>query len=361
MDKSIIKIQRLFRIKSINNKFTLFENYNIYNNLDITFDDYTNIIKNKKVLYNVKNIVNNISKLCDIELNVIPQIILTGFLIKNYPNEILGIYKDRHPIDNALLEWSQKLVKIFKKTDKFNDFKLLANYLNNYKNIFNNWKFVDKNRTIQNIIVSYYNRRKHLESIDREEMDENVKKNVIDTLEIENVKLLSSIKLIDSNFDIENLIINYENIYNEIKKNMSKIFTTITSSFKKAYYDYLYEEFKNDNNQVIYDLILETNKRIILLSPEKYKSSIRAKFNSYNYNETLLNKDIIAFHNYFKFLFDSIINLSAEEDDDINISTFNNNLGKLKDINNYNIIIPHCLIDANSKIDKIFNLISNLI
>jgi hypothetical protein len=361
MDKSIIKIQRLFRINNINKKFILFEEYNIYNNFDMTFDNYTNIIRNKKVLHLTKTILNNISKLCNIELNIIPQIILTGFLIKNYPNEILGIYKDRHPIDNALLDWSKKLVKIFKKTDKMNDFKLLANYLINYKDIFNNWKFVDKNRTIQNIIVSYYNRRKHLESINGEKMDENVKKNVIETLETENIKLLSSVKLIDSEFDIENLIINYEDIYNEIKKNMSKIFTTITSSFKKAYYDYLYEEFKNDNNQVIYDLILETNKRIILLSPENYKSSIRAKFGSYNYHEILLNKDIIAIHNYFKFIFDSIINLSAEEDDDINISTFNDNLSKLKDINNYNVIIPHCLIDANSKIDKIFNLISNLI
>jgi hypothetical protein len=361
MDKSIIKIQRLFRIKNINNKFALFEDYNIYNNFDMTFDDYTTIIRNKKVLMIIKIILNNISKLCNIELNIIPQIILTGFLIKNYPDEILGIYKDRHPIDNVLFDWSKTLVKIFKKKEKFNDFKLLANYLNNYKDIFNNWKFIDKNRTIQNIIVSYYNRRKHLESINIEKMNNDVKKNVINVLETENIKLLSSIKLIDKDFDIENLIINYENIYNEIKKNMSKIFTTINGSFKKAYYDYLYEEFKNNNNQVIYDLILETNKRIILLAPDKYKSSIRTKFNSYNYNDMLLSKNNKGFYYYLKFLFDSIINLSAEEDDDVNINTFNNNLNKLQDINNYYIIVPHCLIDANIKIDKIFNLISNLV
>lgn len=361
MEKNIIKIQRFIRIKKLNDLFNLFEKNNLYKSIDISFDEFTKIITSKKTLCVVDEIINNLSKLSQKKINIKPQIILTGFLVRNFPNDIIGKYKDRHPIDTVLLEWCTKLVKVFKKSNKYNDYNLLSTFIINYNEIFINWKNIDKNRTIQNIIVSYYNRMEHLEKLSEEEMNNDAKDEIKKTLEDETKNLLTNILLIDPEFDIKYLKSNYKKIYDDIKNNMSKIYNAISVSFKKAYLDYLVENFKDGNNEIIYNLILETNKRIVTLAPERYKNSIKLKFESFNYNNMLIYEELYTFINYFKFLFDTIINLSSSDSDNIHI--FNeliNKINQTKD-DNYYYIIPLSLIESNNKIDEIFHQISLLI
>ena len=189
----------------------------------LDFNIYTRKMRNRDILKNVSNIINKLQILLQKEIIIRPQYILTAFLIKNFNEDILGPLKNRHPSDTYMFEWSIKLVQIFCKTDNnYNDCKLLLAYLENYKTIFENWKNIDKNRTIQNIIVSYYHRREHLDKIENEQMNEEQKDKIMDQLLIECNDLLENIIVIDKDFDIENLQSNYKEIYMEIQKSMKK-------------------------------------------------------------------------------------------------------------------------------------------
>ena len=62
---------------------------------------------------------------------------LTGYLIKNFSEELLG--KEQHPMDKGIYDWSQELVK---RLDEINDTKEVDKLwllLNNYQIIFSQW------------------------------------------------------------------------------------------------------------------------------------------------------------------------------------------------------------------------------
>ena len=64
---------------------------------------------------NVNQIIFALNRLCNTSFKISPRIILTGFLINNYTEDIIGPIQDRHPIDHFIIDWSNKLVSIFKK------------------------------------------------------------------------------------------------------------------------------------------------------------------------------------------------------------------------------------------------------
>lgn len=362
MEMNIIKIQRFYRIFKVNENIKIFNKYDLKCPTKKTFNEYTKIMRNKNVINSVNFILNRLNNLFEKKINIKPQYILTAFLIKNFNEDILGPINNRHPSDVYIYQWSVKLVQIFtKENNTLNECKLLHIYLNNYNSVFENWKEVDKSRTIQNIIVSYYHRQEHLNYIKNEEMNNEQKSNIINELEQESYNLLISIKQIDKEFDIENLKHNYKEIYEKIQTSMNKIYGSISREFKKAYLEILIDEFKNDNNSIIYKLIIETNNRILTLSPKKYKSSIMDKLNSYNYTDILLNKSIVI-KEYFEFIIDTLIVLSAPKDDINNTQwklELNYIIGQIE--KNYTKIIPTLLIEINNKIDYIFNQINNLL
>lgn len=364
--KNIIKIQRYYRIYKLSKLFENFEKYDMCKN-DISFNEYTIKMRNKKIQNSINQIIFALNRLCNTSFKISPRIILTGFLINNYTEDIIGSIQDRHPIDHFIIDWSKKLVSVFKEEDKYYQYLLLVKYLNNYVEAFENWKQVDKNRTIQNIIISYGNRMDHIEYIKNnnsniEDNDESIKEMML-TLEKESNELLYSIILIDSTFDINNLKSNYKEIIKQIKDSMEKIFTDISYNFKNAYLDILIEEFKNDNNNIILNLINETNERILLITPREYINSIKTKLKSYNYTEYLLEENYTELNEYLYFLIDTVVVYSAPEDNDEMNDWANGIIDWLNyesDID-YKTLIPSLLIEINSKIDNLIYKINKLI
>lgn len=362
MEKNIIKIQRFYRIYKLSKLFDEFEKYNM-SRKNIGFEEYTKKMNQKNIIYNVNQIILTLNKLCDTSFKIYPRIILTAFLINNYSNDVIGHLKDRHPIDNFIIDWSKKLVKIFKLENNYYENILLIKYLNNYVDVFNNWKNIDKNRTIQNIIISFGNRMEHLEYVKKEELEDEAKQHIISSLTSECDSLLKSVKIIDNDFDVDNLKVNYKEIIIKIKESMEQIFYDLSYNFKNAYLDILIEEFSNDNNSVIINLINETNDRILLLTPKEYIDSIRTKFNSYDYTDYLLEDNYSKLNEYFIFLIDTVAIYSAPEDLE------ENTLWKVDMINwlnsdtdiDYKVVIPSLLLEINTKIDLLIYKIKNII
>ena len=177
--------------------------------------------------------------------------------------------------------------------------------------------------------------------------------------EIENIE--KNILIIDKDFDLDYLQDNYKLINNQIQKGLEEVMNSISTNFKKSYLDILISESNNDNYQIILNFILETNDRILELTPEKFKNSIEQKLNQYNYLELLLFKDWSKeINNYLEFIIDTVIVYSPPEDDKINIE--------------WNIIRRHrffekqfneglscILLEINPKIDVIYHKLLNLI
>ena len=95
---------------------------------------------------------------------------LSGYLINYYADELLDKPNDRHPVDKGILEWSQELIKLLEETEYTSilNVKRLGLFLNNFNIIFNQWKTMDKSRTIERIIVSYNNRSEHIDVIKKD-------------------------------------------------------------------------------------------------------------------------------------------------------------------------------------------------
>jgi hypothetical protein len=362
MNNHIIKIQRYYRTHLIKRKLYILKQYNLKNKNEIIFDNFTKIIRGVDIIKATKNVINIFNSIYKPIINITPHVILTAYLINNFPIELLGTMKDRHPIDIQLLEWSNKLIDFLDNYENstFIDFKKIHNYMNNYKIIFDYWKEIDKNRTIQNIIVSYYNRMKHLEYIKNEELEPNQKEIIINTLVKESNDLLKQIMYIDPVFNIEYIQQNYELVYDNIKKGMEQILHTVSKSFKVSYLEMLIEEFGKSNRKIIFDLILETNQRIGDIAPEKFKASIIKKFHTYHYTKLLLKDNWSEeLNDYLAFTVDTVTIFSAPEDDKDNIK-WKSDMKTLTS-SDFLVSLPIILVEINNKIDKLYSIFNKII
>lgn len=367
MENSIIKIQRFYRQNRLNN---LFKNYLKYVSKETKyyeFKDYCILLKKRELINIVNDIIITMSKLTGIEINVNPRVLLVSNLICNFPDELIGGVKDRHPVDILIYDWSKKLVEIFNANENIYKYKLLSNYINNFNLIFNDWKKHDKNRTIQNIIVSFHNRKTHIEKLEKEELNMEQKIKIINSLNNECKELIKSIQLIDPSFDVEYLKVNHKLIYENFTQSIIKIYSSISSNYKKAYNDIIIQEFKDGNSEIIIKLINDTNDRILNLCNDNVKSRIEEKIKDYvshtNLNRIFINGDYSELINYFKFIIDTVIVFSSVEEDHDNLiwkEEWTNRLN-LSFSDNYYQVIPSLLIEINSKIDIIIDKINYLI
>ena len=191
-------------------------------------------------------------------------------------------------------------------------------------------------------------------------MNEEQKNKVKDMLNNECRVLLSQIKIIDSNFDIEYLKNNYKELYLNIEKIMSEVYNNISINFKKAFIEtYKNDLIKNEFNNII-KFIHETNERLMLITPKKIKISVKNKLSTYNFVSIIQNNywnDDIK--NYLSFLIDSIIIYSCKEDDENN-KKWKNDMNILMSLN-YKENFPLILLEINNKIDIIIEQIKKLI
>jgi hypothetical protein len=311
------------------------------------FNKYKKIMTNKELINDVnilmkwlKNCINN-SRLH----NYNTKIFLTAIMIYNFPDGILGNTKERHPIDIILYDNINALINCIFNIMNYSDIKKLINHITIFEELFNEWKNMDMNRTIQNIIISYKHRQDHIKYIKNGNGDNNA----LATLNNECDIMLKNILSIDSTYNIDYVKNNYNEIYEAINITTHKIENKIKSNFHKAYIDYLVYEFSNNNDlNIIKNLIFETNERIILCVPVRIKNAIKNKLNKYNYNEILLENDWSDnFNDYFKFIIDTIICCDKKNIFDINII---NVLYQMVG-NNYHHTVPYILVHINMLID----------
>jgi hypothetical protein len=334
--RSIIIIQRYYRIYKINKIIKKIMKYKLF--IENDFNKYKKIMMNKELI----NDVNILMKWLKITTNT--KIFLTAIMIYNFSDGILGNIKDRHPIDIILLNNINALVNSMFDINTYQKLRNFINHIIIFEELFNEWKSMDVNRTIQNIIISYKHRQDHIKYINDNNINES-----IDVLNKECDIMLKTILNIDSTYNIDYVKNNYNEIYDAINITTHKMENEIKSNFMKAYIDYLFYEFSNNNDlNIIKNLILETNKRIILCVPNSIKNTIKNKLNQYNYDEMLLENDWSDnFNNYFKFIIDTVICCDKKNSCDINIvKSLYQMVG-----NNYHHNVSYILVHINMLID----------
>lgn len=353
----IRKVQRLYRknklIKENKNLIDLnlekegVKDFNSFTQY-IRKDDIKNAVKKYlKVFNNYKN-----------GLKINERILITAYMITFYPDELLGV--EKHQMDKSILEWSEEVVKRINLLEESKEIDKLWLLLNNYQVIFNQWKESDKSRMIESIIISYYNRCKHIEKINADKkisMEE--KKIIISELERMKVEVLGNVKFFDPNFDVENFKENYELIYEGLQKSYEEISGQIANTMKKAYFDMLKEELSTGNVLPIAEVMTEISKRILILVPEKRRESFSQKINVEVIVELLCDKAWTKeLKEYLKFICESVFVLGAPGDDEMNKSWLEEVSGLMND--NYNTNLPLILIQIEEKLDRIFQLISDI-
>ncbi len=333
--QSILIIQRYYRIYKINKIIKKIIKYKLFSEND--FNKYKKIMMNKELI----NDVNILIKWLKITANA--KILLTAIMIYNFPDGILGNIKDRHPIDIILLDNINALVNSMFNITTYQKLRKFINHITIFEELFNEWKSMDVNRTIQNIIISYKHRQDHIKYINDTTNESTI------VLNNECDIMLKTILNIDCNYDIDYVKNNYNEIYDAINITTHKIENKIKNNFQKAYIDYLSYEFSNNNDlKIIKNLILETNERIISCVPDSIKNAIKNKLNRYNYDEILLENDWSDnFTDYFKLIIDTVICCDKKNNCDIKmIKSLYQMVG-----NDYHHNVPYILVHINMLID----------
>jgi hypothetical protein len=356
------KIQLQYRISQITKNMIIFKNYNVIESAqNLPFDKFKKVILDKTLLESVKKLletINNYKK--GIETN--PRIFLTAYLISFYDNDLLGPNEDRHFSDDDIYTISKTLVELIENYDekKINEF---CNYYFNYHYAFKNWISMDKARTIERAIVSYYYRSEHIDKINNDlknavgkaDLEEQLLK-MLSELENQRKDILRSIKIIDHTFDLEYFKENYKYIYASLEKSWSSLVVSLSNNMKKAYYDMLCFELNKGNKLPIYNLLKEIGERLLLITPERRKESMSLKFADDKLSDLVIYSDwtseLIEFIN---FIIDLIILLGAPIDDNDNKQWKISVNELMKD--NYISNLPKILIMCEEKIDKIYQQI----
>ncbi len=354
------KIQNFYKVYKLNinlNKLRDLELNAV--GLSVPFEDFTKVMRNKDKIQIIDNFLKILSEKTRVKINVSSRIILSGYLIKYYADLVLDSKEKRHPSDVGILEWSEELIKLLEieNINTITHYKKLSIFINNFENIFKQWKTMDKSRTIERIIISYHNRCEHIETINKDKnIDEDQKKEALKVLENQKNDLISSIRKIDPKFNIKYLQENYKEIFNELKNSWEKIFKQTGNTMKKAYYDMISQEIEKGNLQPVNDLFLEICKRILLITPEKRKESLLEKLSPNKIQEIIIdndwNEELLKF---IDMLADIILMFGAPVDDQENKKWRES----IKYIEKYQYAtkLPQILIQMEEKLDRIYQLI----
>lgn len=357
-DFQIRRIQRLLRKNNIlKNTSNLLKLNLTEKSKTLDFNKFTSIIMDKEVNNVVNKFILSLKNYKNININ--SKIFLTSFLIKCYPDQLLGKNID-HPVDINILDWSKHLIEKINDLNQSKEIDKFCLLLNNYNTIFNQWKMLDKSRSIEAIIISYYNRCKHIEKIESEnKLTAEEKVAVINELNMQKEEVLKNIKYIDPTFNINYFKENYESVYKNINISYQKMNIEIANTMKKAYYDMLVDDINNENLLPIAEVMVEISKRILTLIPEKKREKFAEKLNIEIIVNLISDKEWTnELKEYIKFITETVFMLGAAQDDNENKLWLNQVNEKMQD--EYNKNLPLIIIQIQEKLDRIFELIQNL-
>ena len=352
------RIQKRFRKNKILKKNYEFLNLKLESRgQQSDFEQFTKYIRDPKVIKIVDNYTKSFSDYKNgFKLN--SKVLLTSYLIYSFKDELLG--EEKHPLDKGIYDWSEELIKRNNDLQNCKDFDKLWLLFNNYEAIFSQWKSHDKSRMIESIIISYYNRSKHIEKIHADEkLNDAEKEIIINSLEQQRQQVVGNIKFIDPDFDVEYLLKNYEEVYNTMNSAYEKFAVQISNTMKKAYYDMLVEEMSSENLLPIAELMTEISKRLLIIVPEKRREKFAEKINISIIVDLISDKcwtsELVE---YIQFICESVFMLGAKCDDEENKKW-------LRDLNvltegEYEKNLPLILIQIQEKLDRIFELIQKI-
>ena len=157
------KIQRYFRKNKILKNNSDFLKLNLVEKgKESEFENFTKYIRDPQVIGCTNNYIKSFSSYKN-GFKLDSKVLLTAYLIYFFSEELLG--KEQHPMDKGISEWSEEVVKRIADLNDSKEIDKVWLLLNNYNTIFSQWKTSDKSRMIESIIISYYNRSKHIEKI----------------------------------------------------------------------------------------------------------------------------------------------------------------------------------------------------
>ena len=157
-------IQRKFRLNQVNKLLRILGwNKNITENK--SFEDFTTLIQEKKVLNLVNMILSKINSVVNygIQKPVTSQIFLSAFVISGYEDDVIvrdnGVIVSTQNLNNAMVNIAREVIEKFDQLctkATLNNVKSLQKLLILYKEIFQTWKTKDLNKLLHTLTTSYY-------------------------------------------------------------------------------------------------------------------------------------------------------------------------------------------------------------
>jgi hypothetical protein len=364
-EKSAIKIQLIFKINNCLKKLENFNNIKLTSLASsISFGEFQKIICKKDVLEASSLFIKSLnmykSGVVTKSLYNSTKIFISSFLIKFYSNELLGEMKDWHLYDTNVYNSANNLIDSITGSSDSQNIKQVWDNLFEFNTMFLIWSSMDKDRTIEKLIISYYYRCEHIDKIKDDNSNEFEQKlDMLEQLEKQKSELIRSIIIIDKDFDIEYLKKNYVEIFNNIMASWQKIESAIALNMKKAYYNMLIDDIKKGEMMSTFNLLKDIGNRLLVLCPEKRKTSFQDKFSDNMLLELLQD---LTFNNrnteFINFIVDFICLMDAPIND-MNNKKWKDNINILFS-SDFSICFPNILLQIEEHIDMIYDLIIKL-
>lgn len=327
----------------------------------MSFDEFRKIIIKADIINITKHFCDTLESFKS-GLKINPKVLITAYLIKAYPDELVGTEKDLHPTDKYIIELASDVVNNL-ESNKIND---IWNKLKEFKLGFADWSRMDKDRTIEKLVISYYYRSDHIDKIksgqltkSNELVDKEQTEQMLMELQRQKNEIIHSIKLIDKNFDIKYLEANYVEIFNQIQQSWLQIHVNITNTMKKAYYDMLSNDISNGNLLSCFSLLKEIGQRLTVLCPQKSQKSFASKFSDGVLTDLLAEPEYTnQLVKFIGFILDFIIQMDAPINDESNVQWKVQIAEQIK--NPFAQSFPQILIEIEEHIDKIYQMIIDL-
>jgi hypothetical protein len=335
----IKNIQRKVLFNLFIKELNKFKSLDFENEVKKPFLKFIRFINSKNVVNICKNLILRLKRI-DSSIDITAKKFLTAYMVVYYTDDIIN-KGNRHFTDNMIINWSKKLLKY--------DINNIITTIKNYSIFCNKWLEVDKNRQIEQMIISYNNGMKYIKV-----MKERKEENKVKRTELEMKMILKNLSMMDKNFDIKYFEKNYEKVFNSLQKGYTNMINAISNNIYKAYYNKMVEDLYNKEIKYVYKNMIELKDRFIKVVPKKFKTSISNKLNNYDIASILLlfdwSKEI---KDIFLLMMDSIVMFGSINEEKKNIEWKNKMILLMK--TEFSEALPSIILMINQKLDKLEN------
>jgi hypothetical protein len=220
------------------------------------------------------------------------------------------------------------------------------------------WTNFDKDRSIEQLIISYYNRMTHINKMltSNNKIEFEQEQDMMIELEKQKSELLRMMVTIDPTFNATYFKENYIQVYNDIMKARNEMSIRVKNVMKKAYYDMLCEDIKKGDMMSCFNQIKEIGKRLSVMCPKNMVTSFEQKFSDDNLTTILLSQEFTPeIKSFIKFMVDFTILIDAPINDENN-QIWSNEINSLV-CNKFCYNFPKILIQISEHIDTVVDMI----